>query len=78
MGKATFSKTALEHVHEARKARLNVGAHPRRLGCDMLPWMGTASKPSARSSSARRRVDSQVRVKIMAVQPASSFSTNAV
>ena len=52
--------------------------HPSRFGCDMLPWIGTASNPSARSSSASRRVASQVRVKIMAVQPDSSFSTYAV
>ena len=47
-----------------RSPLLNLLSAPRRLGWLMWPWMGTAPKPRLRSSSAMRRVDSQVRVKI--------------
>lgn len=51
---------------------LNLLSAARRLGWLICPWMGTAPKPRLRSISASLRVESQVRVKMMEVEPASS------
>lgn len=51
---------------------LNLLSAARRLGWLICPWMGTAPKPRLRSISASLRVESQVRVKMIEVEPASS------
>ncbi len=56
---------------------LNMLRAPRRFGWLIWPWMGTVPKPRLRSVSAILRVLSQVRAKIMTVEPASSVSAYA-
>ena len=56
---------------------LNMLRAPRRFGWLIWPWMGTVPKPKFRSVSAILRVLSQVRAKIMTVEPASSVSAYA-
>lgn len=55
-----------------RACTLNLFSAARRLGCDIWPWMGMAPKPRLRSINASLRVESHVRVKSIAVDPASS------
>ena len=55
-----------------RSPALNLFSAPRRLGWLICPWMGSASKPRLRSSSASLRAPSHVRANTIAVAPASS------
>ena len=56
-----------------RSPALNLLSAPNRLGWLIWPWIGRASKPKFLSMRASFLVLSQVLVKIMKVDPASSF-----